>query len=117
MKKRKVLIEHDSGDGEKSIYEARVIKHQMNDSRVELRYYRKDSSWTPDYRGAVAVSLHDHGNGVKIKIPRSSKKIKLGYDEVVDILVMLSYYMEDSGVMICPSSFKKFKEKKRSNPC
>jgi hypothetical protein len=72
--------------GEANSYDYDII---VNDD-IELRYSSTTEWATPN---ALAATLSDDGNGVKIVL--GGKKIKLDYHEIVELMSLLIFHHED----------------------
>lgn len=103
----KLIYSIDCGDGFSSAYTLETLKNEVNDSRIEMRFY--GTQWNKPFQGEVAVKLKDHGNGINIKLQRGTK-IKLDYDEAEELAAVLKFYNEDSGCSQFVSKTTKLKE-------
>lgn len=68
-------------EGEELKYAAKI-----DGDKIKLRY-SKSAIWNSNFRGVKIGSLKDTGNNIKIKI--NNKKIKLDYDEFVELLILM----------------------------
>ncbi len=84
---KKIYIVDKSGDGNSSIYTAKLHSEPDNTS-VKLFHSGIDSGWSEKCRGKLAGSLLDHGNGVTVKF--KDKKINLDFSELEELRMMLN---------------------------
>ena len=102
----KLMYLHDAGDSHSSLYQLETTVKDINDCRVEIRFAEQDCNWTDKVRGKIAAKLKDHGNGVTVKF-MGSKKIELDYSQLVEMMILLQYYNEDSDISNFKSTFIK----------
>ncbi len=93
--KNEITYVCDPGDGETRMYNAGVVLNEENNQKISVSYSNNDNGWTSLVRGKNAVKLKDYGNGIKIKFDDGTK-IKLGYDQIEILEVLLKYYNEES---------------------
>jgi len=63
----------------------------IEDDTISLRYSKSDI-WTEHTKGTDIGKLKDTGNNIKINI--NGKKIKLDYDEFVELLILMNLKQE-----------------------
>jgi len=102
----KITYVCDSGDGESRMYDIGVVHDETNNQKISMSYSQIDGGWTSLVRGKVAVKLKDNGDGVKIKFD-NGRKIKLDYDQIETLSMLLMYYNEDAGFSNFVSKMKK----------
>ena len=106
----KTIYLYNSGDGTVSSHELKVTKDELDDRRIKLKFDKNDQQWTELVRGKTAGTLKDHGNGITIKLRDKKKPIELDYSQMVDVQLLLKYYLEDSGLTSFKQTIRKLKE-------
>jgi hypothetical protein len=104
----KLIYLFNAGDGNTTQYELETTRNTINDSTINMKFYKNDLGWTDKVRGKYCAKLHDHDNGINITI--GEKNISLEYDELVELEMLLKFLNEDSGIPLFTHTVQKFKE-------
>lgn len=80
-------------DGEHSRYVLKVDNYD----EIIMTSDPSDTNWAPKARGTEIMRLQDTGNDVKI-ILNENVDIHLDYNQTIEILMLLKYYYEHSGI-------------------
>ena len=92
-------------------YNFSTVRNQLNDTVMTMRFSPTDMGWTEKVRGHLCLKWKDHGNGVKVTF-NNGKKIKLHYDELEELYLMMRYRHEDSETETYVPNVRKFIEVK-----
>ena len=114
-KSKNTIYVNNCGDGDScQMYEMST----NNIDKVKMQYYKRSSYWSNNVRGKTTATLVDNSNNITINLKKNlpNKKnlspITLDYDEVIELLLILRYYTEDSNITTFNNELMKFEEKK-----
>lgn len=81
----KLAVKNNDGEVEYDISIKKSVKYPHT-TKYSI-YVSHSEFWHKDFRGTFIIGLSDNGNGIKIK--KSKKKLKFGYDEALCLRILL----------------------------